>query len=330
MADPILRIRASGYGGSGYLIPTRNLDGTMRKDMKEKPWRVPGVTTVLGALEKPGIVTWAVDQTAAYAIANAQTLLERDEEWGFKYLRFYHSRKPDYDNPEVDIHNYHTGVLNDLADTGTIIHEAIEAFVKEDFFGGPTLTRQEHVDAFEAFLDWQEVNQVVFEDCEVTVASVEYGYAGTLDITAVINGRRYLIDIKTSNYRPDKDTGLTKIHDSHISQVAALAKAGVVMRSSKEASKDSYEYKDLHWTEEEASKYDGYAILQVRPTSIDDYGNEIPAFCEFHEIDERLIEPAFQQFMGALEARRGQASMRVLNREIAKDKLKVEEKLPWE
>lgn len=317
MSEPILRIRASGYGGSGYLIPTRNLDGTMRKDSKEKPWRVPGVTTVLGALEKPGIVTWAVDQTAAYAVANAHALAERDEDWGFKYLRFYHSRKPNYDNPEVNLHNYHSGVLHDLAETGTIVHDAIEAFVKNDPFLEPEFTRQEQVDAFHAFLDWVDVNDVQFEQCEVTVLNPEMGYAGTLDHVLVLNGKRYLVDVKTSK----------AVRDSHISQVAALAKAPVKLVSSIDKGTGAFEYKDLHWTEEDMPKYDGYAVLQVRPTSVDDWGNEIPAFCEFHEIDKRLMTPAFLQFEGALKARQGQAEMKSLYRAIEKEKEVV---LPWD
>lgn len=328
MADPILRIRASGYGGSGYAIPTRTDTAEPRTDKKQKMLKVPGVTTVLGALDKPGIVQWAVDNTAAYAVANADTLADRDEDWGFKYLRFYHHRKPDYDDPEVNIHNYHEGVLNDLANTGTIIHEAIESYVNDDVFGAPTFTKQGQVDAFERFLDWVDENDVVFEQCETTVLNPELGYAGTLDLVIVKDGKRYLVDTKSSRYPLSKKTGRVLIHTSHISQVASLAQAKVAIRPTAEVDgREHTIHKDLYWEEFDMPEYDGYAVLQVRPTSVDDYGNEIPAFCEFHEIDKRLMEPAFQQFKGALLARQGEYALKQVNKVLEKE---YEEVLsPW-
>jgi hypothetical protein len=66
MADPKLRIKASGYGGSGYYNPFTQE-------------RVIGVTTALGVLEKPGIPQWVADNTAAYAIANVDRLMQRSD-----------------------------------------------------------------------------------------------------------------------------------------------------------------------------------------------------------------------------------------------------------
>lgn len=326
MADPILRVRASGYGGSGYLIPTRTEAGLPRTDKEDKPFKVPGVTTVLGALEKPGVVQWSVNQTAAYAVANAQQLLERDEEWGYRNLQFYHQRKPDYDNPETDIHNYYSGVLDDLANTGTIIHEAIEAYVNDDVFGAPTFTRQGQVEAFEQFLGWVEATGVEFELCETTVVNVDEKYAGTLDLVVKLSGKRYLVDTKTSKYPHCKKTGRVLIHDTHISQVAALAKAKIGMTQLSKEDSDSPVYKDRHWGEFEMPKYDGYAVLQVRPPWIDDYGNEVPAFSEFHEIDKRLMEPAYNQFLGARLAREGQFGMKQVNKQIDTEYKEVD---PW-
>lgn len=325
MSEPILRVRASGYGGSGYLIPTRTDRGGLRTSEKQKALKVPGVTTVLDVIDKPGLIHWHVANTAAYAVANANILAERDIDWGFRYLQYYTRRKIDYDDPLVDLHNYSTGVLNDLADTGTIIHEAIEAYVKDDYFGAPNFTRQEQVDAFECFLNWVDNNGIKFEHSEITVVNPDEGYAGTLDLVLKMDGKRYLVDVKTSKYPKDKDTGGIKPHGTHISQVAALANAPWKMNAELTQYKDTFEYKDLWWSEEEAPKYDGYAILQVRPTSIDDYGEEIPAFCLFHEIDERLMEPAYDQFLGALKIRKAQVNMKHIYKVIDKEEL-----LPWD
>lgn len=298
MTDPLLRVRASGLGGSGYAIPTRNPDGSPRTENKGKTLIVPGVTTVLGALDKPGVVQWAVDNTAAYAVANASALAEREEDWGFRYLRFFHQRKPKYDDPEVDIHNYHTGVLNDLAEQGNIIHDSIEAFVKGT--EGPEFARVEQEEAFIAFLEWADENEVEFIASEVTVLNLEKGFAGTLDLVIRYRGKIYLVDVKTSR----------KVHESHVSQVAALWHAPIRM----EEDWSGVEYKGklggepytTYWTEAESWKFEGAAILQVRPRGVDDYGNEIPAFCEFHEIHLDDLAPSYREFLGALEVRLAQ------------------------
>lgn len=288
MTDPILSIRASGFGGRGYALPTR-------PDENGKPTKYPGITTVISALDKGGVVQWAVDQTAAYAVANAAALSERDEDWGFRSLRFYHSRKPDYDDPQVNIHNYHTGVLDDLAEQGNIIHAAVEAYVKDEF--GPAFTRPEQEEAFVTFLDWADENVDEFLASEATVFNPEAGYAGTGDLWVRLkDGRVLYLDVKTSR----------KVHDSHIMQGAAILKAGIRI----EESETGVEFKGKHWIEVDALPVEAAGILQVRPRSVDEYGNDIPAFCQLHEIPHYEVEPAYQQFLGALQARRGQAALR--------------------
>ena len=138
MAEPKLRIRASGYGGSGYFEPFSGK-------------RVLGVTTALGALEKPGVTQWAVDQTVMYLIANLDMVKQRSDEQIFKLGRFVHSRgtPAKFDNPEIDVNNYHDFVLNDLADLGTSIHEWVEEYLTDGF--PPDLVRDEQVQMAEAF-----------------------------------------------------------------------------------------------------------------------------------------------------------------------------------
>lgn len=296
MTDPILSVRASGFGGRGYALPTR-------PDDDGKPTKYPGITTVISALEKGGVVQWAVDHTAAYAVANAQALSERDEDWGFKYLRFYHSRKPDYDNPETNLHNYHAGVLDDLANQGNIIHEAVEAYVKDEF--GPVFTRPEQEEAFLTFVEWAETSGVEFLASEATVFNPDAGYAGTGDLWVKFpSGKVYYIDVKSAR----------KIHDSHIMQGAAIAKAKVRI----EESPDGVEFKGKKWSEKPAIPVDGIGILQVRQPSIDEYGDLIPAFTKLHLIPNEEIDPAYEIFLGALQARHGQRKLKDARRALEK------------
>lgn len=273
---------------------------------------MPGVTTVLGALEKPGVLHWSIQQTAAYAVAIAPQLAERDEDWGFRQLQYYHTRKPDWDDPVSNLNDYHRGVLNDLAEIGTNIHDLIESYAKDDPFG-PDPSRPENEEAFGVFLGWVEDNDVEFLETEQTVFNPDAGYAGTFDGIIRYRGRKLLVDWKTSR----------KVHDTHISQAAALANAPVLMREVTSKEGTGYEVKNrptTYWTEDKVPEFEGVAVVQVRPRSIDGYGNDIPPFVELHEVPETVLPPAYEIFLGALQARKGQAKLRDVQNAIAKRK----------
>lgn len=182
MVAPLLRVPASGYGGSGY------------KDLFGTGGTVVGVTTALGALDKGGIVQWSVDQTIGYMLANKDDIYNRTSDQAFGYLRWYHKRfkESDYDDPNVDIRNAHVGVLNDLADNGTAVHEWIEAYWTGGF--EPDLYRPEQVQMVEAFLDWEAEHEIEVHATELTVFGD--GYAGTADFYVTVDGVPLLVDGK--------------------------------------------------------------------------------------------------------------------------------------
>ena len=316
MTDPILSVRASGFFGRGYVLPTRPNPDDLDSKGKPKPTKVPGITTVTGALDKPGVVQWAVDLTAAYAVANAQDLLARDEDWGFRKLRFYHSRKPDYDNPETNVNNFHVGVLDDLANQGTVIHAAIEAYIKDDYFGAPDWTRPEQEEAFGLFVEWAAENVLEWIASESTVIHPESGYAGTGDIWVRLKDSPedvWYIDVKSSR----------NIHDTHVMQGAAIKNAPLQMVEAE----GGVPYKGREWVEVPAVTVTRVGVLQVRQVSVDEYGNNIPAFVKLHEIPEVELEPAYEQFLGALQVRKAQAKLRDV-RKVA-EKIKKEEDVEY-
>lgn len=283
--EPKLRVKASGLGGSGYRIPTD--DGRV----------VPGVTTVTGALPAPGITQWAVDNTAAYAVANLDRLYEKTEEQGYRYLRWYWNRKVDYDDPETDIHNYHTGVLNDAGELGTLTHEWITSHLLGDF--EPALTRPEQTGMIEAFLDWESQHEIEVLAAETTVYNPT-GYAGTLDFILKVDGVPTLLDVKTSR----------AVRESHVAQLAALGAAPVLMREVADDSDGGVGYitkkwGTTYWKEDVVPSFSQYAVLQVRPEDIDNQGTVIPPFCHFHTIEQARIDVAYDAFLGALEVRKG-------------------------
>lgn len=303
--EPKLRVRASGLGGSGYRIPTRlGEDG--------KPLLVPGVTTVLGALEKGGVTQWAVDNTAAYAVANVDALLNRDETQGFGFLRWYHRRmkEEDFDNPEIDIRDYSNGVLNDLAELGTMTHDWIADHVN-DFFPDD-LVRDEQVEMIDRFLEWWAENDVQVVASEITVVGDTEvgGYAGTLDHIWVIDGVPTLVDVKTSR----------STRKEHWAQLAALGAATSYMKQVDENYPGAVEYDTkqwgkTYWVEEPLPAFTQYAILHLRPVDFDSRGTVIDSFCTLKVVEQEKIDTAFDLFKGALTVRHAERKLKELEKE---------------
>lgn len=175
--------------------------------------RLWSVTTIIGALDKPALLYWAAEQTAKAAVAAANSLPTRIEEDGeeatVSWLRDARFRSG-------------KGQLSAAA-LGTVTHaaceeyalsglrppvEQIEALIRAE---NPKLTKAniaaeahtvaDMVDQFDRFLDEY---QPQFMATEVTVYSPTYGYAGTADGFATIDGARVILDYKTSRESFDK------------------------------------------------------------------------------------------------------------------------------
>ena len=137
---------------------------------------VPGVTTVLSVLAKPALVTWA-----------NQLGLEG-----------------------VDVTKY----VDKTANIGTLAHYLVECRVKGEKpdlepFSPEELKRAEW--AFNSYLSWEKQHQPKIIASELQLVSERYGYGGTVDLIAVIEGRRWVVDLKTAK----------RLYDEHILQVAA-------------------------------------------------------------------------------------------------------------
>ena len=302
MTAPKLSVTASGYSGRGY----RN------------PWTgevVPGITTVLGAINQPAILQWSVDQVAAYAATIAEDLVGRDEEQRFRMLRFYHSRakESDFDDPLVDLHDAHTGVLNDLAELGTAVHSYVEA----DLNGwmDPDIFRPEQEQMVVAYLQWRQEHDIEVHATEASVFG--QGYAGTADAFLKIDGVNTLLDVKTSR----------AVRDSHIAQLAALGAAHTMAREVPEGTEGAVGFKSRQsdkqfsswWVAGDVPPIQQYAVLQIRPDDYDKNGVFIPAFCEMHVIDQRQIDASFGLFEGALQIRHAQRKLKDVEKILQKE-----------
>jgi len=284
MMEPKLRVRSSGHGGSGYKHP---LTGDV----------VPGVTTVLKKLDKPAIAQWAVDNTAAFAVANIDALLNRTEEQGYGFLRWYWKRDP-LAGDTTDIRNWSNGVLNDAAELGTLVHDWIAA----DHGACPY---PDVADAPAYF--WEMVNEwdkfkaeheVVPLHTEVTLWSHQYGYAGTADAFWRVDGVPMLIDVKTSR----------NTWDEHYMQLAALGACDTLVLEPTEG----------HWVEDVVPSFSAYALLHLRPSDTDSQGNPTDAFCKLKVADHDEMPEHFEAFLGLLKVSHAQNKIKDIRKRASK------------
>lgn len=292
MTDPILRVAASGMDGSGYRIPTRESGPKDR-------YVVVGVTTVLKAIDKPAIVQWSVDQVAAYAVTHVDDLLNRTEEQGYGFLRWYPKRAPKEGDP---LRGAHLKVLNDAAELGTNVHEWIETYLDGDL--PPDHSHPEAEEMADEFLFWESLHDLKVEVIEGTMFNPDAGYAGTFDLLIWINGELWLLDIKTSR----------NTWDENKSQLAALAKAKVWLRQVDKDTDGAVEYevkgKKTYWVEAELPVTPTrFGLLHLRPWDIDKDGVK-PAFCELKEVSAEELEYHYEVFLGALHIKKSQLALK--------------------
>jgi hypothetical protein len=290
MGNPEYRVRASGLGGSGYGRPPiagekhkmiTNADGKKIPavvDDDGKPIIVPGVTTVIKAFgDPPALVQWKIDQVAAYAVANIDGLYNRTMDQGFGFLRFYPKRKPDITDP---LRTAHDGVLDDLAELGTKMHDWSQADVNGGMY--PPSDSEEMDQMIEAWKTFRFTTRVEPLMTEVTVYGD--GYAGTFDGLWYIDGKLTLLDEKTSR----------TIGDSHKMQLAALRKA------CQTGFYYEYDWELKEWHRFNVPEPEQYGFIQMRPND-DVHAARQNAFVEFHPISEAELDLHLIKFECALK-----------------------------
>lgn len=169
--------------------------------------KYPSVTTIIGQLDKPALVQWSANMAIEYIKDHFESI--QNGEISFEEIDFERAK------------TYHKEVSGEACDIGGVVHYAIECYIKDTIGQVPkqravaraldeikslqneedkekTPAYEQAVSAFSGFIDWITENHVEFISSEVVVYSHKYKYAGTLDIICRINGKLYVLDIKTS------------------------------------------------------------------------------------------------------------------------------------
>ncbi len=235
------------------------IDGEEKKKNGEpKRKRLTGITTYCGLLDKSQfLIPWAVGETIKYIRKNLDQLQDDPKELLKRAQEEAERQK------------------QEAADLGKAIHSYIEQHIKGE---NPEMPDDEKVlRGVIAFTNFIKEHNVEFLESEKVVYSRQHGYVGILDIIAKINGKIYLLDIKTGN----------AIYEEAKMQTAAYLKADM---------------------EERKTAYQGRAILRISKETEDEYKQrmaeknkaEYPAYQQFELVflDEPLtIERDFASFL---------------------------------
>ena len=179
---------------------------------------MPSVTTILQVIAKPALVKWA-ENTAKAATINAAADLYIDlgkmannapQMTRAAYVASLESRLGKQRATERESAK--------ATEIGSQAHALVEWDVRKrlgQIVGPRPAATQAAEWAFMAFEDW--ANSVNFTPIftEFTVHSMTHRYAGTTDMLALVDGRRVVVDIKTSR----------RLYAEHSMQIAAYARA---------------------------------------------------------------------------------------------------------
>jgi hypothetical protein len=141
--------------------------------------RLISVTSALSTIAKPALIPWAVRM--------ATDFLQEQLDAG-------HDITPEL---LLEAKRKHQEKKETAATLGSEVHKWVEAYIKNNETTLPTDERI--LNGVLAFLKWREAHGVQFVSSERLVYSKKYGFVGTLDAEAIIDGKRCVIDFKTSN-----------------------------------------------------------------------------------------------------------------------------------
>lgn len=170
------------------------------------------VTTILGALDKPALLYWASEQTALAAVSIAKSLPQRIEEDG-----------------EEEVIRWLSGARfrrvrgqRSAAELGTAVHDACERYALTGILPEVDAEVQPFLDQFDR---WAQRWQPSYIAAEMPVYNLTYGYAGTMDAIAVIDGMRVALDYKSSRKSVGSDGKPTKPYPEVALQLSAYRHA---------------------------------------------------------------------------------------------------------
>lgn len=145
----------------------------------------PSVTEILGLRDKSdALIPWATGLMGAYIRQNAPIGANGALQVPLSLI----------DEAQREFR----AVSQTALDVGSAVHKGIEDYVKTGVPIMPEDVDPAIYNGFAAFLQWEQAHSVAWEENEATVVDEIHGYAGTTDAVAIVDGKRLIVDFKTS------------------------------------------------------------------------------------------------------------------------------------
>lgn len=138
-----------------------------------------GTTTILQVIAKPALIPWAVKTCKDFMLAALKSGAPIDEACIEEAGKQHRLKK------------------EAAGDWGTTLHALIEEYAKNGLTNPPTDEKMEQ--AFNHFLSWTNENQVKFLESEKRIYSREMWVGGTCDLVVEIEGKTWIVDVKTGS-----------------------------------------------------------------------------------------------------------------------------------
>ena len=228
--------------------------------------QVFGVTSITNILSKPALLYWGVNKTVEFLGANWQPGKVYDE--------------VQIKNLLEEARKAHTQIKNEAADIGSMIHQWVSDYVKaisEKKTPPKRPINKEMKAAIDGFFKWAKKSQLKIIKSEQKLYHDKWGYAGTLDLEGIVEGKRTVIDLKTGN----------RLYPEAFLQAAAYLKAR---------------------EQETGKKYPGGVIIVRLSKKVEEAGKVIIEPFEVEKDEE--VELHFKAFLNCLSLYRWQAIMR--------------------
>jgi hypothetical protein len=161
---------------------------TSKKD--GKLW--PGVTSIVGLMDKPYLMPWAAKECAE-AVKKSRAILLATKD------------KEQFDAIVDECKGAYRRKSKEALVSGSIAHDFIESHIKAQIEGRwqegmfEAVTDEKAKSSIEAFLAWEKSHQITWLASELVVGSQTHEFGGKLDALAVIDEAIVLVDFKTSN-----------------------------------------------------------------------------------------------------------------------------------
>lgn len=163
MATAVRVVRNDGYGRSSRFYEVGGK-------------KLPSVTTILSAVNKPALVPWAAKQEREMVYAGVRAILKDPEVRRENFIRSLEYA--------IGKEKAHSKALSKAATLGSEAHSLIEWNLRKELkqeVGPEPQIGEKALWAFMAYEDWRKSVNLSVSLVEQTVWSERYGYAGTMD-----------------------------------------------------------------------------------------------------------------------------------------------------